>query len=279
MLNKLTLAQRRALREQRRAERQRLRLQARAERQAKRELQRLQRSNARRNKVVIASHNVNSDALKELSNELSNRLGYKVLRVKPERVFGRRSIMFHPGIDKVVQFRKFTQCQVAAPTHATSLNTAKELPSKQVVVRLLTAASEGRGIQIVNKEELTQHAPLYTEYIPKKKEFRVHVFNNKVIDVQEKRRKRGLEEQEFKVRNTANGYVFCRGDLAVPDDLHAVALSAVTALERTQGAVDVIWNEKQNKCYVLEVNSRPGMQGTTTIKYANAIMEQLNATS
>ena len=147
---------------------------------------------------------------------------------------------------------------------------------KLMVVRSLTSASEGRGISIVPKEELTQHAPLYTEYIPKKKEFRVHVFNNKVIDVQEKRRRRGLDQtQEFKVRNTANGYVFCRNDVVVPDDLHTVALSAVRALGRTQGAVDVVYNEKQNKCFALEVNSRPGLQGTTLKIYADACINYL----
>jgi len=37
-----------------------------------------------------------------------------------------------------------------------------------------------------------------------------------------------------------------------------------------------IWSEKQNKCFVLEVNSRPGMEGTTVEKYAAAIIKGLN---
>ena len=259
MATKLSLAQRRALREQRRQERR-----------EQRELQ-------RRNKVVIASHNINSNALKELSNELSKRLGYKVWRVTPNRINGRRSITFHPGIDKVEQFRRFKNSDVNSPGYATNLDGARGLDTKLVVVRSLTSASEGRGISIVPKEELTQHAPLYTEYIPKKKEFRVHVFNSKVIDVQEKRRRRGLDQtQEFKVRNTANGYVFCRGDVVEPGDLRDVALAAVRAIGRTQGAVDVVYNEKQNKCFALEVNSRPGLQGTTLKIYADACMEYLN---
>lgn len=254
MATKLPLAVRRQLREQRRQEREAI----------------------RRNKVVIASHNINSNALKELANELSTRLGYRVFRVTPNRVNGRRSITFHPGIDKVRQFAAFTNSDVNCPGYATTLQDAKQLNTKLVVVRSLTSASEGRGISIVPKEELTQHAPLYTEYIPKKKEFRVHVFNNKVIDVQEKRRRRGLDQtQEFKVRNTANGYVFCRNDVVVPDDLHTVALSAVRALGRTQGAVDVVYNEKQNKCFALEVNSRPGLQGTTLKIYADACINYL----
>lgn len=269
MATKLTLLQRRALRAKAREERKQAR-------EVARQARRTALAASRKNKVVVASHNINSNALKELAGELSKRLGYTVYRVKPDRINGRRSITFHPGVDKVQQFRKFTEKAVASPAFATTLNQAKELPGKLVVVRTLTSASEGRGIQIVNKEELTQQAPLYTEYIPKKKEFRVHVLNNKVIDVQEKRKRTGGEQKEFQVRNTANGYVFCRGNIVPPADLHGAALAAVAAIGRTQGAVDVIWNEKQNKSFVLEVNSRPGMQGTTLKIYADAVMELLN---
>lgn len=227
------------------------------------------------NKLVVASHNLKSNALRDLANELSNRLGYKVLRVKPDRILGRKAVVFHPGIDKVEQFRRFKNTGCNSPGYATNLADAKQLDTKLVVVRSLTSASEGRGITIVPKEELTQHAPLYTEYIPKKKEFRVHVYNNKVIDVQEKRRKRGLENQEFKVRNTANGYVFCRDNVERNPAMLDVALAAVRALGRTKGAVDVIYNEKQDKYYALEVNSRPGLQGTTLKIYTDAILENV----
>jgi hypothetical protein len=227
------------------------------------------------NKVVVSSHNLKSNALKELANELSNRLGYKVLRVKPERILGRKAVLFHPGVDKVEQFRRFQLGEVSSPSSATNLSAAQQLECKQVVVRSLTSASEGRGITIVPREELTQHAPLYTEYIPKKKEYRVHIYNNKVIDVQEKRRRKGLESKEFQVRNTANGYVFCRDNVVSCTALIDVALAAVRAIGRTQGAVDVIYNEKQDKYFALEVNSRPGLQGTTLKIYADAVLENL----
>jgi len=151
------------------------------------------------------------------------------------------------------------------------------LPSRSVVVRQLIDASEGRGITICNREELNVQAPLYTQYIPKKREYRVHVWANRAIDVQEKRRRRGQDgNKEFQVRNTANGYVFCRDSVNPPEDCIPTAEAAVRALGRTYGAVDIIWNEKQNKCFVLEVNSRPGMQGTTVKKYADAILGNLH---
>lgn len=227
-------------------------------------------------KLVVVSHNLRSDALKNLANKLSELVGYKVWRKYPNAVLPRHHpVTFMGGIDKVKQFQAFAAAHVSCPCFATTLAEAQQLASKSIVVRALIDSSEGRGITICEKESLTQEAPLYTEYIPKKKEYRVHVLDNKVIDTQEKRKKRGAEQKEHQVRNLANGYVFCRDSIAPPDDCHTVALAAVSALGRTYGAVDIIWNEKRNKCYVLEVNSRPGMEGTTVDKYAQAIVEGL----
>jgi D-alanine-D-alanine ligase-like ATP-grasp enzyme len=39
------------------------------------------------------------------------------------------------------------------------------------------------------------------------------------------------------------------------------------------GAVDVIWNEKQQRAYVLEVNTAPGLEGQTVDDYARGIKE------
>lgn len=229
-------------------------------------------------KLVVCSHNLRSTALKNLAEELSNQLGYKVWRKYPQTVKANQyPVTFLPGINKVAQFASFHREGVSAPAYATTIEAAKELPSKQVVVRMLIDSSEGKGISICDKGELSLQAPLYTEYIPKKREFRVHVLDGKVIDTQEKKKRRGGEQQEYQVRNTANGYVFCRDGVTPPADCHAVALGAVQSLARTYGAVDIIYNEKRDKCYVLEVNSRPGMEGTTVKKYADAIVQGLPA--
>ena len=41
------------------------------------------------------------------------------------------------------------------------------------------------------------------------------------------------------------------------------------------GAVDIIWNELENKCYVLEINTAPGLEGTTLVKYTEAILKEI----
>lgn len=228
------------------------------------------------NKIVLVKDRA-SNALRNLASTLSARVGYTVFRVAPDRVRGRRAVVFPQGIDKIQQFRLFREHGVSAPAFSTDYNRVKEdIPNgKQIVCRALTNSSEGRGITIAEREGELPRVPLYTEYIPKKKEFRVHVFDNQVIDVAEKRKRRGENpDRNTQIRNTANGYVFCRDGLVEPGDLRTNALAAVAALGRSQGAVDLVYNEKQNKSFVLEVNSRPGMEGTTCQRYAEAIIRR-----
>ena len=47
---------------------------------------------------------------------------------------------------------------------------------------------------------------------------------------------------------------------------------AIKVLGLDFGAVDIIYNKQEDKWYVLEVNTAPGIYGTTLDKYVNAIM-------
>lgn len=230
-------------------------------------------------KIVLTAPNLKSRGLKALANKLTERVGYRVYRVDPGRIRNRTAIVFKQGLDKIQQLTAFKAGGVDCPEF--SLYPARdELSSNRIVARTLINASEGRGIRVFHRTEPWPMAPLYTEYIPKKKEFRVHVWDNEVIDVAEKRKRAGYsQERDTQIRNTANGYVFCRTGVVEPGGIRELATSAVSAIGRTYGAVDIIWNEKRDKCYVLEVNSRPGMQNTTVERYANAIIKQFNLTS
>jgi D-alanine-D-alanine ligase-like ATP-grasp enzyme len=59
----------------------------------------------------------------------------------------------------------------------------------------------------------------------------------------------------------------------VTQELKDIAIGSVNILGLNFGAVDVIYNEKENKYYVLEVNTAPGLSGTTLEKYVDAIIE------
>lgn len=115
----------------------------------------------------------------------------------------------------------------------------------------------------------------FVKYQKKKNEYRVHVFNGSVIDITQKKKRKGVTV-DTKIRNYHNGWVYCRDDVYIPEGIELLAIRTIKALNLHFGAVDIIWNELQNKCYVLEVNTAPGLTGTTLERYADAIKERLS---
>lgn len=145
---------------------------------------------------------------------------------------------------------------------------------KTVLARVKPAAQGGAGIVVLNEKPDTL-APLYTMYIKKKAEYRVHVAFGKVIHVQEKKKKNGVLHNL--IQSHDNGFVFGKPSGVVPHLVQDCGLGAVSALGLDFGAADVIWNEHQGKAFVLEVNTAPGLSLTTAVKYAQAFKEHFHA--
>lgn len=149
-----------------------------------------------------------------------------------------------------------------------------------VVCRTKLRGHSGDGIVLATKADAVVGAPLYVQYVKKQKEFRVHVVFGEVIDVQEKRKRSDLPEDftaNFQVRNHHTGWVYCRENVQEPTGLREMAQATVARLGLDFGAVDLIWNEKRNEVYVLEVNTAPGLEGTTVENYAAAFTRNLRS--
>lgn len=184
------------------------------------------------------------------------------------------SVTYLPA-NKVQQFKAFKENNISSPAFTTNVNNLDELGSKTVFARTLINSTGGKGIVEFNLGEgQVPQAPLYTAYIPKKAEYRVHIFGGEVIDVQQKKKKRGVDERNTRIRNLENGYVYTREALVPPNGMGQLAIDAVAAVGYSYGAVDIIYNEKLDKCFVLEVNSRPGLMGTTLQKYTDALIKK-----
>jgi hypothetical protein len=147
----------------------------------------------------------------------------------------------------------------------------------KVVCRGTLTGHSGAGITIVEGHAELPHVPLYVKYIPKDSEYRVHIFNNEVIDVQRKVRDPNREVSDWKVRSHQNGFIYVRSGSnglykdTAPSDVLEQAKKALASSGLTFGAVDVIWNNARNCAYVLEVNTAPGLEGQTVGVYADAI--------
>lgn len=178
--------------------------------------------------------------------------------------------------DKLLSFTCFLGAGVATPEWTTEKATAMAW-NKDYLARTLLRSHSGKGIVMVAAGQEPPQAKLYVQYKKKKHEYRVHVFQSAVIDVTQKKRRTGFENRNNQIRNHQNGWVYCRENIQEPADLRPLALAACAAIGLNSGAVDIIWNEHENKCYVLEINTAPGIEGTTCKKYSNSILEALQS--
>ena len=184
--------------------------------------------------------------------------------------------------NKLQTFEKLKDVDgVRIPDFTTSRDVAYEWLRKDdvaVVARTKLSGHSGDGIVLVSDKagELPQ-APLYVKYVKKEKEFRVHVAFGEVIDVQEKRKRQEVDKEDvnFQIRNHHTGWVYCREDIQEPGNLRNMAVLVVQRVGLDFGAVDIIYNVKRNECYVLEVNTAPGLEGTTVDRYAEAFVKEL----
>lgn len=138
-----------------------------------------------------------------------------------------------------------------------------------IVGRTKLTGHSGDGIVIMEKGEPLQPALLYTKYIFKVREFRVHVVGDKVIDTQQKIRDPSREPTSWKVRSHENGFLFARGGVVPNPTRDVLAVSAVKSLGLDFGATDIVEDKKGN-FYVLEVNTAPGLEGQTITNYGEA---------
>ncbi len=187
--------------------------------------------------------------------------------------------------NKLTALQRMSEAGVKVPQFTTSVATAQQWlrEGATVMERHDLRGNSGAGIRIVannpNEQERGMgvhanitHAPLYTKFINKSTEFRVHVFQGQVIDFVEKKKvaaeRRPANFNKY-VSSVHQGWVFARTGILLDEDIKIQAIAAVRALGLDFGAVDIVFCDGIG--YVLEVNCAPGLAGTTLTCYGNAI--------
>lgn len=170
-------------------------------------------------------------------------------------------------------------------TYSTALSawrTLKDMGSEGplLVERHVLSGHSGEGIRLVDEDNPPDSsAKLWTRYVKKKREFRVHfcksasIFGGFDFYYQEKKlKKSALEEtipNRFQIRNLAHGWVYTRAK-EIPESISKAARSFVSKSKNllTFGAIDIIWNAASGNTWILEVNLAPGLAPSTCDFYA-----------
>ena len=196
--------------------------------------------------------------------------------------YGKEGVLNHPASvgtasNKLSAFERLYEEGASVPPFTSCREEAENifLSKGSVVVRETLNGHGGAGIRLFEKNsvESLPEAPLYTQYIPKEHEYRVHVLGEEV-HIRQKRRRRSHENPNWQIRNHANGFVMAKECSFISEGVEELATSAVDALELHFGAVDIIYGT-DGKCYVLEVNTAPGLEASTLDLYADYFVNEI----
>ena len=251
--------------------------------------------------MFIYSHNENSEGAKELARALSGkRIRHEGSAFKgapkkvvinwgssqlPEEVLKSRVLNPVEAVRRAsnkLSYFEHLRSVADAPrvpewTTSSDVATGWVADGRIVVARTVLNGHSGNGIAFMEQSDPNSfvNAPLYVAYVKKKDEYRIHFVGENVIDIQRKalRSDMNRDETNWRVRNLANGFVFVRNEVNPPNDVIEQARRAARTSGLDFGAIDLIYNERENQAYVLEINTAPGLQGTTIENYANALKE------
>ena len=165
-----------------------------------------------------------------------------------------------------------------------------QYPHHRVVCRTVLRGHSGEGIVIADTPEEVVDAPLYTLYMRKRNEYRIHfirVGDNISFFTQQKRRNTSVPDEDvnWQIRNHDSGFIYAVDDVLRIDDGNWAGLTR--AIDRITenldfGAVDVLEcnNSANNGTYaerylILEVNTAPGIESPTLSEwYANRLIRR-----
>ena len=181
--------------------------------------------------------------------------------------------------DKLLSLRMLSSAGISCPEHF------EDPTSRKIQFPLLGRLSSGmRGEDIVvffqNRDMVecckNRHFDLFTKYIPKKEEYRVHVIGGKIAKAAYKEFRGDPNKQHgFRslVWNKKNGFFFKKVLVRdCPETAKSLAASTVSCLGLDFGAVDIILGD-DGGWYVLEVNTAPGLSRVALSVYGKKLAE------
>ena len=192
---------------------------------------------------------------------------------------GEEPKILHYGkaVDKLTQYQFFKEHGIPHPEWSINVEDANSWLANGSTVfgRRQIKTSGGSGIEILEEplEESCEDFKVFTKYIKKKREFRVNLFQHKIINIREKVKEAGKEGNSM-IRNKANGFTttHCK---PMSEELTSMvkdwAMQASMVSDSDFIGVDIGYNQFKNLVFVLEVNSGPSIEGKSVNDFVEAI--------
>lgn len=201
----------------------------------------------------------------------------ELLQSMVENIEGDIQITWGHNMDKLEQLEILEAAGVLCPRHSQSRRDLMCIVRGDVWGRKLNH-SQGRDIKFPGDRNY-EKSDYYVEPITDvKDEWRVHIFDGLSIHSSHKVHTEQVDNSKAAiVKSRRNGWRMSR-EKELPRLVRDTAKAAVKALGWDMGAVDLI-ECKNGKVYVLEVNSRPGIDSRTAEQYVKAIKRRALALS
>lgn len=191
--------------------------------------------------------------------------------------------------NKLLAFELFKEHDIPTVDYTSSVEQVREWIDEGSVVFQRTTATGHSGNNIVvatNQDDVLEGCPLYTKNFNKTREYRLHIFKDKLVCIQQKRLKasenREHEPDEYIWSHDKGQRIFVRHSVEITDEMleevKTISVGAVEALSLDFGAVDIVWNEEEG-FKVLEVNTGIGLVGSTIDDWKNTFKEYLDGTA
>lgn len=166
-------------------------------------------------------------------------------------------------LDKYTQLQRLDHCGVSVPTYYDSQYNFKSLLKKNYpILGRNFHHSRGRDIKLISSYSTMRPANFYTKFIPKVREYRVHILAYKGTLHGAYVTEKVPYTNDSIIWNNKNSKFINMLDknsfrqFGVPSGLTDLAYQAMKAVNLDFGAVDII-EDKEGGLYVLEINTAP----------------------
>lgn len=244
-------------------------------------------------RAVILTYKATSKSAKYLTNHLEGRMIIQRESIRPDEclinwgggLFSSRDWspewLNNPSkvvncVEKIKAFQLFAGADVPHPAWTFHGSIARQWldAGHTILARATSTGMMGRGISLLNNpRQQIPEAEFYTKHIMHTDEYRVHVFKGMLVNLGKKVQLR--PNANMMVRNAdERDWDFEHVETA-PYPVIQAGIAAVEALGLDFGAADVGFRARDNKAYVFEVNSAPGVGHNTITKFANVFRQYL----